>query len=142
VTVSVDFSDASRHAYLYARTFLPDANFTLIHAYEVSPDWGALNTDKSMDVVEAEEKERVIRTAQQDMADLAAVADVPAPQYESFLEQGTPEAVLVDHVEKQWPDLVVTGTHGRTGSQQGAIGSVTERFLHVVPCEMLAVRPQ
>jgi len=33
------------------------------------------------------------------------------------------------------------GTQGQTGSQQGAIGSVTERFLHVLPCDVLAVRP-
>ena len=141
VTVSVDFSDASRHAYLYGRAVLPDANFTLIHAYEVAPNWGGKNADKSMDIVEAEEKERVIRTAQQDMKDLAAAGDQAGLPYDSVLERGTPEAVLVDHVEKQWPDLVVTGTHGRTGSQQGAIGSVTERFLHVLPCDVLAVRP-
>jgi nucleotide-binding universal stress UspA family protein len=141
VAVSVDFSDASRHAYFYGRTLFPDAKFSVIHAYEVSPDWGGPNTDKSMDIVEAEEKERVIRMAQQDLADLAAAGDAPGLQYQSVLEQGTPEAVLVDHVEKQWPDLVVTGTHGRTGLQQAAIGSVTERFLHVLPCDVLAVRP-
>jgi nucleotide-binding universal stress UspA family protein len=141
VTVSVDFSDASRHAYFYGRTLFPDAKFSVIHAYEVSPDWGGPNTNKSMDIVEAEEKERVIRVAQQDMADLAAAGDVPRLQYQTVLEQGTPEAVLVDHVEKQWPDLVVAGTHGRTGLQQAAIGSVTERFLHVLPCDVLAARP-
>jgi nucleotide-binding universal stress UspA family protein len=47
----------------------------------------------------------------------------------------------MDHVENQWPDLVVTGTHGRTGFQQAEIGSVTERLLHVLPCDVLAVRP-
>ena len=40
VTVSVNFSDASRHAYPYGRAVLPDANFTLIYAYEVAPNWG------------------------------------------------------------------------------------------------------
>jgi nucleotide-binding universal stress UspA family protein len=79
--------------------------------------------------------------AQQDMADLAATDGMAGLQYQSVLEQGTPEAVLTDHVEKQWPDLVVTGTYGRTGHQQAAIGSVTERFLHVLPCDVLAVRP-
>ena len=143
VTVSVDFSAASRHAYVYGRTLFPDAKFTLIHAYEVAPDWGGRNADKSIDIVEAEEKERVVRVAQQDMVDLAAASeDLPGLQYQSVLEQGTPEAVLTDHVEKEWPDLVVTGTYGRTGPQQAAIGSVTERLLHVLPCDVLAVRPQ
>ena len=141
VTVSVDFSEASRHAYVYGRTLFPDAKFTLIHAYEVAPDWGGRNADKSIEFVEAEE-ERVVRVAQQDMVDVAASEDLPGLQYQSVLEQGTPEAVLTDHVEKEWPDLVVTGTHGRTGPQQAAIGSVTERFLHVLPCDVLAVQSQ
>ena len=72
----------------------------------------------------------------------AASEDLPGLQYQSVLEQGTPEAVLTDYVEKEWPDLVVTGTYGRTGPQQAAIGSVTERLLHVLPCDVLAVRPQ
>jgi len=140
VSVSVDFSEASRHAYVYGRTLFPDAKFTLIHAYEVSPNWGGRNADRSIDIVEAEEKERVVRMAQQEMVDLAASDGMAGLQYESHLEQGTPEAVLTDHVEKQWPDLVVTGTHGRTGPQQATIGSVTERLLHVLPCDVLAVR--
>lgn len=140
VTVSVDFSDASRHAYAYGRALFPDADFTLIHAYEVVPDYGGRNAGRSMDVVEAEEKERVVRAAQQDMVRLAAI-DVPEPEYRSVLKQGTPEDVLMDHVENQWPDLVIAGTHGRAGLQQTAIGSVTERFLHVLPCDVLAVRP-
>jgi nucleotide-binding universal stress UspA family protein len=36
--------------------------------------------------------------------------------------------------------LVVTGAHGKTGVQQGLIGSVTERFMHALPCDVLAVR--
>jgi nucleotide-binding universal stress UspA family protein len=142
VTVGVDFSEASRHAYVYGRTLFPDAEFTLIHAYEVSPDWGGGNADRPVDIVEAEEKERVLRMAQQDMVDLAASEGLAGMQYQSILEEGNPEAVLTDHVEKQWPDLVVTGTYGRTGPQQAAIGSVTERLLHVLPCDVLAVRPQ
>jgi nucleotide-binding universal stress UspA family protein len=138
----VDFSDASRDAYLCGRVLFPSAEFTLIHAYEVSPEWGGRNMDKSLDIVEAEEKERVIRTAEQDMLHLTAAGDVAGLTYKSILEQGIPEAVLAGYVEKEWPDLVVTGTHGRTGLQQAAIGSVTERLLHVLPCDVLAVRPR
>lgn len=141
VAVGVDFSDASRDAYLCARALFPKAEFTLIHAYDVSPDWGGRNADKSLDIVEAEEKKRVIREAQKNLAGLTAGQAAASLKHASVLEQGTPEAVLAGYVDKHWPDLVVAGAHGETGIQQGLIGSVTERFMHALPCDVLAVRP-
>jgi nucleotide-binding universal stress UspA family protein len=141
VAVAVDFSDASRDAYLCGRALFHRAEFTLIHAYDVSPDWFGRHADRSMDIVEAEEKARVMHQAQQDLEDLTADVDAADFKYESVLAQGNPETVLVSYVDEHWPDLVVTGTHGRTGVQEAAIGSVTERFLHVLPCDILAVRP-
>lgn len=141
VAVCLDFSDASVDAYLCARALFPDAQLTLVHAYDVSPDWSGRNADRSMDIVEAEEKERVIRKAKQDLVDLIAGGDAANLKYTCVMEQGSPQAVLADYVDKHWPDLIVTGTHGRTGVQQAAIGSVTEQFLHTLPCDILAVRP-
>lgn len=137
IAVAVDFSDASRDAYFHARALFPKAEFTLIHAYDVSPDWGGRNADRSMDIVEAEEKERVIREAQKHLVDLTAATSL---KHASVLEQGTPETVLAGFVDKEWPDLVVTSAHGKTGVQQGFFGSVTERFMHALPCDVLAVR--
>jgi nucleotide-binding universal stress UspA family protein len=142
VAVAVDFSDSSRDAYFCGRTLFPRAEFTLIHAYDMSPDWFGRNADRSMDIVEAEEKARVIRKAQQDLEDLTADVDTADLKYASVLAQGTPEIVLGSYVDEHWPDLVVTGTHGRTGVQEAMIGSVTERFLHVLPCDILAIRPR
>jgi nucleotide-binding universal stress UspA family protein len=141
VTVGVDFSHASRDAYLCARTLLPQAEITLIHAYDVSPDWDGPNAVRSMDIVEAEEEARVIRRAQRDFEDLTADVDAADSEYKSILAKGNPETVFVSYVDEHWPDLVVTGTHGRTGVQEAMIGSVTERFLHVLSCDVLAVRP-
>jgi nucleotide-binding universal stress UspA family protein len=141
VDVAVDFSNASHDAYLCARALFPRAEFTLIHAYDVSPDWSGRNANRSMDIVEAEEDARVKRRAQQDLEDLMTGADAAGFKHESVLARGNPETVLVGYVDEHWPDLVVTGTHGATGAGEATIGSVTERFLHVLPCDILAVRP-
>jgi nucleotide-binding universal stress UspA family protein len=141
VAVAVDFSDSSRDAYFCGRTLFPRAEFTLIHAYDMSPDWFGRNAGRSMDIVEAEEKARAIRKTQQDLEDLTTDVDTADLKYASVLAQGTPETVLGSYIDEHWPDLVVTGTHGRTGVQEAMIGSVTERFLHVLPCDILAVRP-
>lgn len=52
VAAGIDFSAASRTAFLYGRALFPDARFTLVHAYQISPNWGGPNADKSVDVIE------------------------------------------------------------------------------------------
>jgi hypothetical protein len=39
-------------------------------------------------------------------------------------------------------DLIVVGTHGRTGIERLIVGSVAERVLRFAPCPVLAVRPK
>jgi len=53
--------------------------------------------------------------------------------------EGEPQAVLADYVGKNWPDLVIAGTHGRSAVEHDAIGSVAELLLMTLPCDVLAV---
>lgn len=73
------------------------------------------------------------------MTDLCAATVDTGIKPETNLQQGEPDAVLLDYVDKHWPDLVVAGTHGRTGAQQTTIGSVAEQLLNTLPCDILAV---
>jgi nucleotide-binding universal stress UspA family protein len=138
VAVAVDFSQHSQEAFHRARALFQNAQFTLVHAYQVVPEFGGSNADKSMDVVEAEETARVIDAAKRDMADLYTLGEGQV-NVETALEQGSPEAVMIAYVERHWPDLVVTGTHGRSGAQHAVIGSVAEGLLQSLPCDVLAV---
>jgi nucleotide-binding universal stress UspA family protein len=61
------------------------------------------------------------------------------PNIGTLLEQGPAEAVMAAYVEKHWPDLVVTGTHGQSGVQPSLIGSVAEGLLKSLSCDVLAV---
>ena len=56
------------------------------------------------------------------------------------LEPGQPETVLSEYSFNHRSDLVVTGTHGRTGILRTAIGSVAERLLESLPSDVLIVR--
>jgi nucleotide-binding universal stress UspA family protein len=52
--------------------------------------------------------------------------------------------VVAEIVERarHWPaDLVVMGTHGRSGFERWVLGSVTEKALHKMPCPVLVVPP-
>ncbi|MHA6644465.1 universal stress protein [Mesorhizobium sp. A623] len=135
----IDFSTGSQSALQTGMALFRSAQFTLVHAYQVTPDWGGQNADRSVDVIEAEEKERVIRAAEYELTEIIASASHANGGIGTFLQQGEPEAVLADYVDKHWPGLVIAGTHGRTGDQHAAIGSIAEQLLNSLPCDVLAV---
>ncbi|MGE0630441.1 MAG: universal stress protein [Hyphomicrobiaceae bacterium] len=139
IVSAVDFSDPSKAALLCGRGLFPAAKLTALHAYKVEPNWAGPNADKSIDVVEAETREDVIRRAEQDMKDLVVSVGGDASSIETVLLEGAPETALADFVDKNWPDLVIAGTHGRGGRQTDSIGSVAELFLTTLPCDVLAV---
>lgn len=139
VVGAVDFSDPSRRALLGARALFPSARLTALHAYRLEPNWSGRNAERSIDAVEAEERERVVKEARGKMADLATAAGAGAQTIETGIMEGAPEVVLADYVAKNWPDLIVAGTHGRGAVEHDTIGSVAERFLMTLPCDILAV---
>ena len=53
---------------------------------------------------------------------------------------GTPFLEIVRLAREEEIDLIVMGTHGRTGLQQILIGSVAEKVVRKAPCPVLVVR--
>lgn len=47
---------------------------------------------------------------------------------------------IVDYADEHGIDLVVIGTHGRTGMAHLLLGSVAERIVRTAPCPVLTVR--
>ncbi len=54
--------------------------------------------------------------------------------------QGSPATEIVRAAEELGAELVVVGTHGRTGLARLAVGSVAERVIRSAHCSVLAVR--
>jgi nucleotide-binding universal stress UspA family protein len=134
VLVATDFSDGSRQALRAALQLVPNANLTLFHAYDV-PFQGKNVPDEAVTrnfYKAAEQSAREFTTATPELA------NVTAPKV--VLECGQPETVLSEYSFNHRSDLVVTGTHGRTGILRTAIGSVAERLLESLPSDVLIVR--
>jgi nucleotide-binding universal stress UspA family protein len=55
------------------------------------------------------------------------------------IERGDPAARIADYARCHGIDLIVVGTHGRTGVTRALLGSVAERLLRNAPCPVLAV---
>ncbi len=56
------------------------------------------------------------------------------------IRYGKPADEICRYARKQSIDLLVLGTHGRTGLKHLLVGSVAERVVRVGPCPVLTVR--
>lgn len=56
------------------------------------------------------------------------------------VEAGRPRDVILDRARHGSYDLIVMGTHGRTGRAHSFAGSVAESIVRAAPCPVLTVR--
>jgi len=60
----------------------------------------------------------------------------------AMVEEGDIQSVLQEAIEKNKTDLVVIGTHGRTGLGKVLMGSIAEEIFRTVNCPVLTVGPR
>jgi len=139
VLYPTDLSEAARPAARYAAAIARwyGARVTVLHivpTFEPIPipseGTGAATTliqPPTRDAVEAEVRRAV---SADELGDLDVAVIVAA---------GDPVRAIVEHAGSA--DLVVMGTHGRSGIDRLLSGSVTERVFRLAPCPVLAVPP-
>jgi universal stress protein A len=139
IVVPMDFSPAARSALALARTLSETAgpsHIILVHSKHVPTDLEAVAADLGSDYLlelstQAEESLGGLLTELQD----AGISS----EYLSAAKN--PEQLIVDVAAEQGADLIVMGTHGRTGLAHLALGSVAERVVRTAPCPVLTVKP-
>jgi predicted phosphoribosyltransferase/nucleotide-binding universal stress UspA family protein len=67
-------------------------------------------------------------------------AHTPAIMVDCRLAEGEPAEEIVRLAEDQDCDLIVLGTHGRSGLRRLVLGSVAEQVLRQAPCPVLTVK--
>ena len=80
--------------------------------------------------------------ARREMQDWLATAQLGRSQVKSVLATGHPVEKIVEYAQQHEIDLIVMGTHGRTGLSHAIIGSVAERVVRNSMCPVLTVRPK
>jgi nucleotide-binding universal stress UspA family protein len=83
----------------------------------------------------ASERERARQAIDEAVATLPD--DIPV---ERVVEEGVPKSAILEFVAENDPDLVVMGTHGRTGLDHYLIGSVAENVVRESPVPVTTVR--
>ena len=59
---------------------------------------------------------------------------------EIVVGHGVPFQEILDTAKKRQVDLIIMGTHGRTGLVHVLLGSVAEKVVRLAPCPVLIAR--
>ncbi len=139
IIVGVDFSVYSRRAVEFAVEFAGRARVCLVHAYDI-PFRSYLTGADSQSGLRKRDEEQLARMIDEEMAGFLSGLEAKGVRIERVMAEGEPQEVIPDQVAKLDADLLVLGTHGRTGVAHALLGSVTEGFLTDPPCDVLAVK--
>jgi len=61
--------------------------------------------------------------------------------WEKSSEEGQAAAAIVDRAKHIQADMIVIGTHGRSGLPHMLLGSVAEKVVRAAPCPVLTIKP-
>lgn len=142
ILVGTDFSDFSKEALDYAILLAKHfgADLYLVHAFEEPvyiPGVTSLAGPGTVEWVHAfREAER------KRLETLAAEARRQGIEVRPILKEGAPFREIPKAAEELKADLIVLGTHGRTGLDRLMMGSVAERVAHRAPCNVFLVKPK
>jgi nucleotide-binding universal stress UspA family protein len=143
ILVPVDYSEQSQEVVNYAVDFaeLLEAHVELVHV--ASPPVEYLPLDKWIFGEErsAHSVEQKVRDAARKAFDEFLEA-LPRPirgKLTSRLEMGIPSKVIAEVLRQEDYDLVIMGTHGRTGTGHALLGSTTARVIRRTACPVLTV---
>ena len=139
IIVGIDFSVYSRRAVEFAVKFVPGGEFHLVHAYDV-PFKGFLYGDDTRREVSKQHQVQFQQMVNEEMATFLSSLEANTPKLEPVMQEGMVREVIHRQTAKLMPDLLVIGTHGRTGVAHAFLGSVAEDLLRDPPCDVLAVK--
>lgn len=140
ICCAVDFSDTSRRALQVATdvTRLVSGDLTILYVWQMP----ILAIPEVAMYAPPDFWERMSRDADELLEKWRQEASaMVATQVSAVRRDGTPAEEIVRFAGDQKMDLLVLGTHGRTGFQRAMIGSVAERVVRHAPCPVLAVKP-
>jgi nucleotide-binding universal stress UspA family protein len=136
ILVAIDGSEFAAHALEVASGLATavGAQIGLVHVIDpklVGSETG-LPTDQLWAILRADGK---------GLLETAASAISAHPHAWKFLREGTSWTEIVDSARK-WPaDLIVIGTHGRSGLTRLVFGSTAEGVTRHAPCPVVVVPP-
>jgi|SaaInl7_200m_RNA_FD_contig_21_1501420_length_614_multi_18_in_0_out_0_1 nucleotide-binding universal stress UspA family protein len=142
ILVPTDCSELSREALLYAIEFAKEfkATLTLLMVTASEPltilnDYGYFSPELHQKIVTESEKR-----AKMELEEFWTA--IPEPKVEATLIniKGDPFTEIIRYAKDKSMDLIIMGTHGRTGLKHIVMGSVAEKVVRYSPQPVLTIK--
>jgi len=134
-----DFSQGARAAMDHAISLARDYNARLILLYVIQDisiaEWYIPSSLSVADLVEDMQK-----SAWKEMDKWAEEVSTKVKDVEKMVVRGVPFAEIIKTARDKNADMIVIGTHGRTGIDHILFGSTAEKVVRKAACPVLTVR--
>jgi nucleotide-binding universal stress UspA family protein len=135
-----DFSPASRPAFVKAVEMAKSMRAPLVITHVLAPFIPVVGegyvTPETWERIETGAR----RLAQKHLGALLQAARRAGVRATALLVEGSAADRIVGAARRKRVDLLVVGTHGRTGLARAFLGSVAARVVATAPCPVLTVR--
>jgi nucleotide-binding universal stress UspA family protein len=135
-----DFSSASRPAFERALGLARDSRAELIILHVLAPVIPVVGEGyippQTYEAIDTAAR----KSAQKKLDALVARARKAGVRARALLLEGTAHERIASAAKAQRVDLIVMGTHGRSGLARLFIGSVASRVVSAAPCPVMTVR--
>lgn len=135
IACATDGSDCSRLAGLHAAYLARAAGARLVGVHvvnDVLAGYAGIYRDEVLEQLRAE--------GRQALAELGRIAAAGGVPFDPVLLEGNPQREITRFAREAGPDLLVVGSHGRTGLSHVLLGSVSASLVYHAPCHTLVVR--
>jgi nucleotide-binding universal stress UspA family protein len=84
--------------------------------------------------------EEMVRKAKEYVAGVKKQAEAEGVKTETFVGETEAHEAITNLAKEQHADMIVIGSHGRTGLRRLLMGSVAEKVIGYAPCPVLVVK--
>lgn len=142
VLIALDHSDCSKEAMesAYSQKWPANTEFQLLHVVE--PVYVSYGITSAYIQPMLDAHRDFIKTYKQVMKDTVAEFqnNMSGHEVTGCVIEGTPAQVILDTADEWKADLIIVGSHGRTGFKRFLMGSVAQKVASHAPCSVNIIK--